>query len=362
MINYRDYAPIFNFLIFIVIFGLIFFFFKTFEVIAFPLLLSLFFTYLMDPPVTYFEKKYGLSRTLLSLLAVLFIVVVIAIGLLILIPELVYQTTIFAKKIPQVTSWIVNKLQSFSDFLYRTFPFINTPINVEEAIKKEFPTLFNGFSSIIPDFFTNIYNLILSILYMILVPIFTFYLLKELPNIKKTLLDFVPPRMRETVREKSSETNRVISAFLRGQLTVSLILMVLFSIGLSIIGLPFAVLIGVFSGLGDMIPYFGTLVGVFISLIIALLGLQSLKSAFLVLAVYGVIKAVENWFIYPKLVGSYVGLHPLIIILAVIFAGEYFGIIGMFLTIPFLGVLKVFLKDIAKWYFESKLYKGEKNG
>ncbi len=359
MFNYKEYAPLINLIIFFIAFGIIFFFFKTFQVIALPLLLSLFFTYLMDPPVSYFERKYRIGRGLLSLVAVLIIVGFFVGALFILIPELIYQASVLGKKLPQITSWLINKLQLVSDYIYNTFPFIKERINIEEAIRGEFPALFQGVSTVIPDFFTNIYNLILSILYMILVPIFTFYLLKELPAIKSWIISFIPPKIKIDIMRKAEETNKVVGAFLRGQLMVSMILMILFSIGLSLINLPFAVLIGVFSGLGDMIPYFGTIVGVSVSLIVALIGLQSFKAAFFVLLVFGVIKAVENWFIYPRLVGSYVGLHPLIIILAVIFAGEYFGIIGMFLTIPFLGVLKVFLKDIVDWYFQSKFFKGE---
>ncbi len=165
--------------------------------------------------------------------------------------------------------------------------------------------------------------------------------------------------MRKEVRIKVKKVNDVVSTFVRGQLIISLGLAIAYSIGLSLIKLPFAILVGIISGLGDIVPYLGTLFGVLLSVIIAGFYFHSLKAIFLVLLVFAIIKIVEDWLIYPKLIGDRVGIHPLIIILIIIFAGEYFGITGMILAIPFAGVLKIFLYDVYKWYKRSFLFNKE---
>ncbi len=370
---YKRYDAIINLFIFLFVSFLIFVFFAAFKVILAPLLFSILLAYLLDPvlkeieklkkKVDFFNKKIPsllLNRGVLSLILVLLFLLLI-IGLLgWIIPIIVNQFNDFTKNLPDLLETASKSGSKLSEWFDKHFKIPSAvKINLTKEIEKELMKFLSGLSSIIPSLFSNLYSIVLSILYLILIPIFTFYILKELPYIKKFLDDLVPSRMRKEVRIKVKKVNDVVSTFVRGQLIISLGLAIAYSIGLSLIKLPFAILVGIISGLGDIVPYLGTLFGVLLSVIIAGFYFHSFKAILLVLLVFAIIKIVEDWLIYPKLIGDRVGIHPLIIILIIIFAGEYFGITGMILAIPFAGVLKIFLYDVYKWYKRSFLYNKE---
>ncbi len=357
---YKKYAPLFNLLIFLIIYFFIFAFFAAFKVILAPLLLSVLLAYFLDPIVKNVEEKIKWGRPFISFsIIVIFIILVIGLFSLV-IPIIVNQFNNFMKNLPELIDNATKSTSNFTKWLDNHFKLPSAvKINFAKELEKEILKFLSGLSSFIPSIFSNIYSIILSILYLILIPIFSFYLLKELPYIKDFLEKLVPPRIRPAVKEKVNEVNEVVSTFVRGQFIISAGLAVAYSIGLSIIGLPFAILIGIIAGLGDIVPYLGTLFGVLLSVIVALFYFHTLKSVLLVILVFAVIKIVEDWFVYPKLIGDRVGVHPVIIILIIIFAGEYFGITGMILSIPFAGVLKIFLRDIYEWYRESFLYNKE---
>lgn len=151
--------------------------------------------------------------------------------------------------------------------------------------------------------------------------------------------------------------NRILSSFIRGQAIVVMILAILYSIGLSLIGLPFPVLIGIFSGLGDIIPYMGTIVGFIISLVIGIAYFQSIEKLLLVVLVFAIVKGSENWFFYPKIVGREVGLHFVWVLVSIILFGRIFGFWGLLIAIPASAGFKVFLTDLVEYYKQSAFFK-----
>ncbi len=357
---YKKYAPLFNLLIFLFLSLFTFMFFAAFKVILAPLLISLLIAYFFDPIINKLEEKKKIRRSILSFLTIILLVIITFLLFSLLTPVIVEQFNSFTAKFPE----LINSLSSSSSKLTNWMDtHLKLPsemkINIAKEIEKETLKFFSSLSKIIPSVFSNIYSVILSIIYLILIPIFSFYMLKESPNMKAFAERLIPPRMREGVKIKVQELNDVVGAFLRGQFIISIILAISYSIGLSIIKLPFAILIGIISGLGDIVPYLGTLFGVLLSIIVSLFYFHTFKSVLLVIIVFGVIKIVEDWLIYPKLIGDRMGIHPFVIILIIIFAGEYFGITGMILAIPFSGALKIFLEDIYEWYLKSFIYNKE---
>ncbi len=357
---YEKYKPLFNLLIFLILSLFSFIFFSAFKVILAPLLVSLLIAYFFDPSIKKIEKKFEIKRSVLSFILILSLVIVVTLLFVLLTPIVIEQFNNFSAKLPDLINSLSNSGSKISDWIDTHFKLPeDMKINFSKEMEKEILKILSKLSRIIPSIFSNIYSIIISIIYLILIPIFSFYMLKELPNIKAFIEKLIPPRMRAGVKEKAEELNDVVGAFLRGQLMISLILAVAYSIGLSIIKLPFAILIGIIAGLGDIVPYLGTLFGIILSIVVALFYYHSIKSIILVIIVFAVIKIVEDWLIYPKLIGERMGIHPFIIILIIIFAGEYFGITGMILAIPFAGALKIFLEDIYSWYLKSFIYNKE---
>jgi predicted PurR-regulated permease PerM len=183
--------------------------------------------------------------------------------------------------------------------------------------------------------------------------------MKDSRKIQRSFFSLIPVRSKDSVIQKMEKMNCILSSFIRGQAIIVMILIVLYCAGLSVIELPFAILIGVIAGVGDFIPYFGTVVGFVISLIIGVAHFQSVEKLFLIIIVFALVKGSENWFFYPKIVGKEVGLHFLWVLLAIVGFGNLFGFWGLVVAIPSAAGLKMHIDDVVKYYKNSNFFKKE---
>lgn len=196
-----------------------------------------------------------------------------------------------------------------------------------------------------------------SIVNILLGMVVSIYLLKDykyFQNIWNKLLTLIVPEKFEIkLHETLRDIDGVASMFIRGALLDALIVAILSSIGLSILGLEFAVFIGCFAGLANIIPYFGPVLGMIPAFIVgAFTG--GLSQGIIAVVVLLVIQQVDANIIYPKVVGSSTGLHPLFVLLSVTFAGSFWGIIGMILAVPVAAIIQVF---ILKWVSKNEISK-----
>jgi predicted PurR-regulated permease PerM len=184
--------------------------------------------------------------------------------------------------------------------------------------------------------------------------ILAFYLLKDLDFFKKlyndTLSVFIKKNDNRKLRNFLSDINSIVSNFIRGQLLDALIVGILCSIGLSIIKLDFAVLIGMTAGISNVIPYFGPIIGSIPAVIVGLLSGSPIKALFAVIVLI-VVQQIDSTLISPKVVGDSVGLHPLFVMLSIIIGGAYFGLWGMLIAVPTAAIIKMFL---IRWIEERK--------
>ncbi|MEO0997081.1 MAG: AI-2E family transporter, partial [Pseudomonadota bacterium] len=191
---------------------------------------------------------------------------------------------------------------------------------------------------------------IAALVSLFLVPILTFYLLRDWDDIMRRVADLIPPSRRETILSLARETDDVLGAFLRGQLLVMLGLATMYTAGLTLIGLPYAIAIGVVAGIVSFVPYLGLFFG------IALAGLTALNEPGGLLLLAGVVvvfvvgQMIEGSFLTPKLVGDRIGLHPVIVIFAVMAFGQLFGFFGVLLALPAAAVLSVLVRFAYRNY------------
>ena len=171
------------------------------------------------------------------------------------------------------------------------------------------------------------------------------------------LLYLVFPHKNDIVRETLGEINEVLSSFIRGVLIDSVCVAVLSSIGLSIIGLKFAVFIGVFAGVANVIPYFGPVLGMVPAFLIGTFT-DNLFTGLLALITLIIVQQIDANIIYPRVVGSSTGLKPLFVLLAVSAAGYYGGIMGMLVAVPVAGILQIFICKLAA-YREAQIVRKE---
>jgi len=192
-----------------------------------------------------------------------------------------------------------------------------------------------------------------AVLSLFLVPIITFYLLRDWDSIIAHIGALIPSEQRETVTRLARETDEVLGAFLRGQLLVMLALGFIYSVGLGLVGLKFAIAIGVVSGLVSFVPYLGFLFGIVLASLTVALEPEPLWQLVGVVVTFTGAQLLEGSVLTPKLVGDRIGLHPVIIIFAIVAGGQLFGFFGILLALPAAAVLSVLVRFAFHRYLEE---------
>lgn len=220
------------------------------------------------------------------------------------------------------------------------------------------PDLLKPLLAFLQKAFSSTVGLVLAVLGYLIIPVYLFYLLFDLPQLKSFIESFIPARFRSVYEKKLGEVDTVLSGFVRGQLLVCAILALLYSLGLYAIGIDLAVVIGTLAGVTFIIPYVGTILGICLSVLMALLKFNDILHPLLCLSWFLFVQLLEGAIITPRVVGNRVGLHPLVAIVALLIAGQMFGLIGMLLAVPVTAVLQVFLRSLAEYYRESGFFRG----
>lgn len=195
-----------------------------------------------------------------------------------------------------------------------------------------------------------------------LVPVVTFYLLLDWDDLLGRIRNLLPRDIEPRVSQLARECDEVLAAFLRGQLMVMVALGVVYAVGLQMVGLQLALIIGMVAGLGSIIPYFGFAIGIVAATLAAVIQFGSFEAVALVWVVFAVGQAIEGWVLQPWLVGDRIGLHPVAVIFAIMAGGQLFGFMGMLLALPVAAVIMVLLRHAHSYYQQSSLYQGAGQG
>jgi len=329
-----------------------------------PFLVSLILAYAFDPAVDWFEEK-GLSRVFG--IAIVFTVIAgfFVFTIAFLIPLIFSELSALALKLPGY--WEV--------LTERTRTLLNDErlANMLAQLRENHPNLFEDmsgrFSEVLSKIleplylfakgaFSSLLGLVLRIIELVLIPVFTFYLLKDIDAIKRWFADLIPPARNQTPLRLLGEVDRVLSSFLRGQLTVCIILAVLYSTGLSVIGVPAGLVIGLLAGLANIVPYLGVIIGAVPALALTLMEYGPDWQILAVIGVFALVQALEGNQITPRIVGKSVGLNPVGVLLAVLAGGRYFGMVGIILAVPVTAALKVFAREAYERYRLTPYYLG----
>ena len=193
---------------------------------------------------------------------------------------------------------------------------------------------------------------------VVLIPVALFYLLADWDRFVAQVVGLVPQRLRPGFDGFVAEVDEVLGQYLRGQLTVMVILAVFYTAGLALFGLDLALPIGVFSGLAVVIPYLGFGVGLVLALLAGVLQFAAWKAALMVAVVFGLGQLLEGFVLTPRLVGERIGLHPLAVIFALLAFGQIFGFVGVLVALPASAILLVCLRRARQRYLASHLFTG----
>lgn len=338
----------------------------TLELLAVSFLLS----YLLDPVVTKMEKK-GLSRTLSISLLLAILAISMMILMVILIPKISTQAKVLFSESPVVSrpdavspaadfspppggeavektnfvKWVDETVNPvLRDLGFQSLDHKELRARVQQLyrwVDSHYPQWSQSVLSVFQSMFTGVANFIVGILNLLLVPVFTFYLLRDYPMIRRSFYVNMPPHWREPVADWMGELDQVVGGFIRGQFSIALILAVINAVGLTLIGVPFGFLIGVIAGLANMVPYMSIVVGLIPAMLLAFLDQPDPWRLIWVLGLFGGAQLLEGFYLSPRIMGQEVGLHPVLIMLAIIVGGSLFGLTGIILAVPVAAVLKV---------------------
>jgi predicted PurR-regulated permease PerM len=339
---------------------------RALESVTTMVMVAFFIAYILDPVVIRLES-HGIRRQI-SVLLILFSVLSIVIGvLMVLIPAISGEIYDFAAKVPKYITELSNLGLGIAEKLDLRLPKDwdeVTPVLIDKA-RQFIPRLADPAGRIVSSIFKSTFGILSALIHTLLVPVIAYYLLVSFTSLKMEITDLIPPYTRKPIMEKMNEIDRVLAAFVRGQLTIAAILGVLYSIGFTLIGIDLAIVLGITCGLLWIIPYMGTIAAIIVGSAMALAKYGDFVHVLYVWAWICIVQLLESYVLTPRIVGKAIGLHPVIYILALFVGASLFGFVGMLVAIPVTAVLKVLLMTGVDAYRNSYLYndpKGERSG
>lgn len=320
-----------------------------------PFLAAAILAYIFDPLVDRMERR-GLSRSLATIVAVLLLALAVVLLLVIVLP-------LFYKEVAQLTQLIPGFVEQLKNTVV---PWVNaklgTAIQLDASSFRTFmQENISDASGIAKRVFATVGSGGLAVVAVLinisLVPIVLFYLLRDWDELVARVDELVPRRYHQTVNSVASEVDAVLSEFLRGQLTVMLIMATFYVVGLWAVGLKFALPVGLITGLLVFVPYLGVALGLVLGTVAAVMQFDSVLTGLaLVWAVFAVGQVVESLFVTPKFVGERIGLHPVAVIFALMAFGQLFGFFGVLLALPASAAILVGLRHVAVRYKGSAVF------
>ena len=320
-----------------------------------PFLVAALLAYLGDPLVDRLEK-YRLTRTFSIVIVFTIMFVAGLLLLLVLIPLIENQFVNLIQRLSQFISWLQDSLlPGIAANLGMDAGNINLE-QLKQSVTGHWKDLGSIAGIIIKKISQSGQVLISWFAFLILVPVVTFYLLRDWDLLIERIRTLVPRQHEATVSSLARECDAVLAEFMRGQLTVMLCLSVIYTFGLWVIGLELSLLIGLLAGLVSFVPYMGFIVGIGVAGIAAFMQFHDVIHLIYVVIVFGVGQALEGMLLSPVLVGDRIGLHPVAVIFAVMAGGQLFGFFGVLLALPAAAVIVVLLRHAHQEYLESDFY------
>ncbi len=309
------------------------------RIIIGPFLLAFAMAYLLSPLVEGLERK-GLGRRMA--IAVVFVGIIGALGvsLFLIIPVLYSELAKLTFVLPQT----LHEIEQAIEHVRTRFQDSGLPDRVALVVDGHLGQGEEWVAAKLSRFLSTLPETLASLTFYILSPILAIYFLADWNKFESAFMRLIPQKWRLEWQRLWQDINHVVRRFVRGNLVVAVIVGVLIGIGVKLVGMDYALFIGIISGLSDLIPYFGPLIGAMPVLFLALTKSPGmvLKVALVIL----IVQQLEGSVISPKLMGDSVRLHPLWIVFVLLAGGELAGFWGMLLAVPFAAVLKVIIRHI----------------
>jgi putative permease len=288
--------------------------------------------YILDPLASFLEAR-GLSRMVSTAVIFLCIIIITTVFIILLLPSITDEIKAIRAGFNNIEA--ARYISNLEETVKEKFYFLGIEnFNFLEKIRLLMIDLGNRMLG----FFINVVSLVTNLL---IIPFIMFFLLKDGRKIKKELINLIPNRYFELMLDILHKIDLQLGNYLRGQLLDSLVIGALSIIALWTLDVKYFYIIGIFTGLANMVPFIGPIFGAVPAVLVAVLESGDLRKALYVVLAFVVIQLIDNGVVKPVVVAKAVNMHPLVVLLAVIIGGKFFGILGMILSVPAFGIIKV---------------------
>lgn len=325
-----------------------------------PLAVAWVIAYLFDPLIDRFEAR-GVPRgaaimLLLSLIGLIMIVVAIF-----LIPTMQRELAALSARLPGYAEKAVGSVVPFVEERLG----LELPATVEDAIAQvragQIPIPVDAARTVLQRTLSAVTGTASAVVSLLIIPVLAYYLLVEFDRIRNAVLDLVPVDYQGAVAQHATRVDALVSGFIRGQLTICATLGTLYAIGFAVIGIDLAFVIGMVSGAAAIIPYIGGAIALVSAGGMCLLQFGLDLHLVLVVGWYALVQGLEGMVLTPRILGGSLGMHPVVVIVALMIGADLLGFLGLMVAVPLAAVVQVFLQDAVAFYRASPLY-GRRDG
>jgi predicted PurR-regulated permease PerM len=324
-----------------------------------PFIIGLLIAYLFNPVVSWIEEKWGIARGWSSLVIVLILCAIVVIAGLLLIPLIIDQLDAL---LIRISDYLQNSTLTFDEQGIRNFflsiglpqRYVNQYVSGEiiphlKLLYAQIPHILTVILGAIPGYAARVFDLII-------IPIAAIYFLKDWQTMIENIQSLIPQRHRPAFIASFQNIDKVLYGYIRGQSTVAVIIGTLGAITFTILGVPYAALLGLSITLLDLIPILGLFVSIVIIEGVILLTMPiTLGSVLSGLIVIAGLHLFENYFLGPKIVGKGVGIPPILIIMSIFIFGFFLGFLGILLAVPLTGIILLFVREYRQALIDHPL-------
>lgn len=323
-----------------------------------PFVVAAVLAYILNPLV---EKlcRHGVRRGAAAMLVMVFTLLLLVLLLLIVVPMLVQQFGSLLGKMPELANFVQNKALPLANRLLGTHWALDEQ-SLSNWLSSHLGSVKTGLSKALPALLEQGGSLVSSLGNLAVLPFLLYYFLLDWSRWTEGIKTMIPRRYLAAYTRIGGNMDTVLGEFLRGQLTVMLIMGLLYGLGLMLTGLESGFAIGMVAGLLVFVPYLGAFTGLLLATMAALLQFGTWQVLITVWAVFAVGQFLESFFITPKIVGDRIGLSPFWVIFALMAFGSLLGFVGMLLALPLAAVTLVLLREGVTAYMDSGFYRREK--
>jgi predicted PurR-regulated permease PerM len=320
-----------------------------------PFIVAFLLAYFLKPVVARLHA-WKIPRVIAVILVFIVVVIIVTGVLFVLVPAIGNQVAKLAEGVPALIAWFE---KTFIPWVSSEFGVQMTAIDFN-SLKQMLLGHLSAGGNVAQTIFSTIsasgYVLLEIIFNLVMIPVIMLYLLFDWRKVTSKGRAYIPlpEQHRDTVIRALRECGDVLAGFFRGQLLVMIGLAIVYSLGLWLVGLDLALLIGVVSGLLSVVPYLGFISGLLAAILAAVFQYHDWMHVIGVLVVFSVGEICESFIFPPLFVGDRIGLHPVAVIFAVLAGGQLFGFVGVLLALPAAAVIMVFFRHLCHRYFPSK--------